>query len=342
MTNLLEPWILLRLSAGVVAFALFARGAMTAQKVLRHFDVRRATEGQLALEKQLELAATFARVAAIVQVLTLALSALAADRMSQGVRGAMCAYGVFSAHAWGFRSLAATAGVALAAGIVTQLYAFDARVRTLELARPLSMATCLMAPLSLLDLAAASKFLLGLDLSVVASCCSVQLDSTSAMMEGHAAGPRPLITALAALGAAAAIAASLYAARAPSRGRVVAAGLASVLALPAALAASVLEVAPHAFEVPMHACPFCLLKAEVFAIGYPLYASLFFATAWSGGAALSAVLSRGAPSKAALGAFAAKKLRRAALAWGCALALGALPIARFAIVSDGASLFAGR
>ena len=54
MTNFLEPWVLLRLAAGVVAFALFTRGAMTAQKVLRHFDVRRATEGQLALEKQLE------------------------------------------------------------------------------------------------------------------------------------------------------------------------------------------------------------------------------------------------------------------------------------------------
>jgi len=46
--NLLEPWVLLRLVAGLVACLLFARGALTAQKVLRHFDVKRATEGQLA------------------------------------------------------------------------------------------------------------------------------------------------------------------------------------------------------------------------------------------------------------------------------------------------------
>ena len=108
--NLLEPWVLLRLVAGLVACLLFARGAMTAQKVLRHFDVKRSTEGQLALEKQIDLAATFVRVGAVVQVLALALSALAADRMSRGVRGAMCAYGVFSANEWGFRSLAVTAG----------------------------------------------------------------------------------------------------------------------------------------------------------------------------------------------------------------------------------------
>ena len=96
--NLLEPWVLLRLVAGLVAVLLFARGAMTAQKVLRHFDLHRASEGQLALEKQIELGATFVRIAAVIQVLALLLSALGADRMSRGVRGAMCAYGVFSAN----------------------------------------------------------------------------------------------------------------------------------------------------------------------------------------------------------------------------------------------------
>ena len=342
MNNLLEPWVLLRLAAGFVAFALFARGALTAQKVLRHFDVRRATEGQLALEKQLELAATFARVAAVVQALAIALSALAADRMSHGVRGAMCAYGVFSAHEWGFRSLAATTGVALAAGIVTQLYAFDARVRSLDLARPLSIATCLMAPLSLLDFAAASKFLLGLDLSVVASCCSVQLDPVAATGEAHASGPRVLLTAIALAGTILSIAAALLAARSPARHRVLVAGAISLLTLPAALAASVLEVAPHAFEVPTHVCPFCLLKSDVFGIGYPLYAALFLATAWAGGAAFSAVLSRGAAARAALGTFAARRLRLGAIAWGCALALGAFPVIRFAIVAGGASLFQGQ
>jgi hypothetical protein len=341
VTNLLEPWVLLRLVAGLVAFVLFARGAMTAQKVLRHFDVGRATEGQLALEKQLELAATFARVAAFVQILALALSALAADRMSRGVRGAMCAYGVFSAHEWGFRSLAATALVALAAGVVTQLYAFDARVRTLALARPLAIATCVMAPLSLLDLSAASKFLLGLDLSVVASCCSVQLDPVAASGEAYASGPRVLVTALAAFGGALSIVAAVLAARVPSRARVLVAGALSLVTLPAALAASVLEVAPHAFEVPTHVCPFCLLKPEVFALGYPLYGALFLAVAWAGGAGLSAILSREAASKAALGEFAARRLRLGALAWGCALLLGALPVVRFAIVAGGASLFQG-
>ncbi len=342
MSNLLEPWVLLRLTAGLVALALFARGAATAQKVLRHFDVSRATEGQLALEKQLELAGTFARVAAVVQVLTLALSVLAADRLSRGVRGAMCAYGVFSAHEWGFRSLAATLGVALAAGVVTQLHAFDARVRTLDLARPLAIATCVMAPLSVLDLVSASKFLLGLDLSVVASCCSVQLDPVGASGEAHAAGPRVLLTAMAVAGGVLSIGTALGAARGPSRVRVVVAGLVSLLTLPVAIAATVLEVAPHAFEVPTHVCPFCLLKPDVLGIGYPLFGAIFLATAWAAGTAACALLARGPSAEVALAAFAPRRLRLGAIAWACAFVLGAIPVVRFAVVSGGASLFAGR
>jgi hypothetical protein len=337
--NLTEPWVLLRLVAGLVACALFARGAMTAQKVLRHFDVRSVAEGQLALEKQIELAATFVRVGAVVQVLSLALSALGADRMSRGVRGAMCAYGVFGANEWGFRSLAVTGLVALSAGVVAQVYAFDARVRTLDLARPLAVMTLAMFPLSVFDLAVAAEFLGKLDLTVVASCCSVQLDPVAAAGEGYAAGPRVLTTILAVVGMTASIAFALLAARSPAKARVAVAGLVSLVSLPLALGASVLEVAPHAFEVPHHVCPFCLLRADVLALGYPLYGALFLAAVWAVGAAVSALLARGTEPLLALGPFARRALVRGAVAWALALALGIAPVVRYAVVSGGASLF---
>ncbi len=337
--NLLEPWVLLRLVAGLVAVLLFARAAMTARKVLRHFDVRRATEGQLALERQLELAATFVRVGAIVQVLALVLAVLGADRMSRAVRGAMCAYGVFGANPWGFRSLAMTCVVALAAGIVAQVYAFDSRVRTLDLARPLASLTLAMAPLAAIDLALAGEFLLRLDLTAVSSCCSVQLDPVAASGEAMTTGPRVLATVLSLVLAALAIGAALFARKSPTAGRVAVAGLASLLALPAALAASILEVAPHAFEVPQHVCPFCLLRPDVLAVGYPLYGALFVAVTSALGAGVSALLARGGAAREALAGFARVWLLRGAVAWGVALALGAAPVARYAIVSGGASLF---
>jgi hypothetical protein len=340
--NLLEPWVLLRVVAGIVACALFARGALTAQKVLRHFDVGRATEGQLALEKQLELGATFVRVGAVVQVLALGLSVLGADRMSRGVRGAMCAYGVFAANDHGFRSLAITSGVALAAGVLAQVYSFDARVRTLDLARPLAAMTLAMLPLSVIDLAMVWQFMGGLDLTVVASCCSVQLDPIAASGEGYASGPRVLATILGGAGAVVAIAVAVLASRSPTKPRVAAAAIATLVALPVALAATVLEVAPHAFEVPHHVCPFCLLRADVLAIGYPLFGAIFLAAVWALGAGASALLARGQASRDALAPFARRALRRGAVAWAVALAVAVAPVVRFAYVSGGASLFTGR
>lgn len=332
--------MLLRLAAGLVACLLFARGALTAQRVVRHFDLGRATEGQLALEKQIQLAATFVRIGAVVQVLALALSALGADRMSRGVRGAMCAYGVFGANEWGFRSLAVTAAVAVLAGVLAQVYAFDSRVKTLALARPIAGLTLLMLPLSIVDFAFASEFLGKLDLTVVASCCSVQLDPVTASGETFAAGPRVLSTWLAAGGTALAIGLALWVAKAPSKNKIILASSVSLLALPAAIAASVLEVAPHAFEVPQHICPFCLLRADVLAIGYPLYGAIFLATVWALGAGVSAVLARGLDAESALFPFAANRLRRGAFAWIFAIFIGIVPIVRYAIVSNGASLFA--
>ncbi len=337
--NLLEPWILLRLLTGLVACLLFSRGAFTAQKVLRHFDVRRATEGQLALEKQIELGSTFVRIGATVQVLALVLTVLGADRMSRGVRGAMCAYGVFGANMWGFRALAFTGVVALAAGILAQVYTFDTGVKALDLARPLAIMTLAMFPLSAMDLAVTFEFLSKLDLTVVASCCSVQLDPVSAAGEAYASGPRMLATWLAALGAVTSIGTALFAVRSPTKARILLAGAVTVFSLPAALAASVLEVAPHAFEVPHHVCPFCLLRTDVLAMGYPLFGGLLLATIWGGGVSLSSLLSRGEATREALIPFARRALRRSVGAWALALLVAVAPIARFAFLSGGASLF---
>lgn len=340
--NLLQPWIFLRLIAGLVAVVLFTRAAQTSWRVLRAFNVSRANEGQLALERRAELASTFVRVATVVQVAILALSMLAGDRLSGSIRGAMCGYGVFHATPWGFRSLAATTVTALAAGVVAQLYAFDARVRGLDLVRPLAKATLVLAPLAVIDFGLALAFALDLDLSVVASCCSVQLDAVAA----GAAGPtglgsavRIFATAGAAISIALAVVLAWVAARRPRVPIVLAAAAASLVALPFALAASVLEVAPNAFEVPQHVCPFCLLRPSVLGLGYPLFGAILLAATWALGAGVGALLARTDASRAALTDFAHGRLRREAIAWGAVLVLAALPIARYAIVSGGASLF---
>jgi hypothetical protein len=337
--NLLEPWVLLRLLAGLVALALFARGAVTSWRVLRHFDIARASEGQLALERQVQLAATFVRVGTVVQVGTLVLTVVLADRLSRVVRGAMCAYGVFQANEWGFRAFFSTFFIAVAAGVLAQLYALDARMRTMGLVRPLAVATLIMAPLALGDLLTSYMFLSKLDLSVVASCCSTQLDTVSSAANSYAAGPRAIVAFCApcAIGLSALV--GMFAARRPRVPLVAVAGALSIATFPVALAAAVLEVAPHAFEVPQHVCPFCLLKGEVFFLGYPLFGAILVAVIWGAGAALGGVLARSPEAQSAFASFARERLRRGAFAWLVALAIGVAPVLRYAVVSGGASLF---
>lgn len=336
---LLEPWVLLRLVAGLVALVLFARASLTAVRVLRHFDVTRATEGQLALERQLELGRTYARVGAVAQVAALALTMLAADKVSRGVRGAMCAYGVFRSNEWGFRALGASAIAAVAAGVLLQLFSLDAKTRGMDLVRPVAWATLVVAPLVGLDFLLTARFLLGLDLSVVASCCSVELDSVAGAATGYATGPRVVATVGALVSGIACVGTALLAARRPVGGRVVLAGAFSLLALPFAVGASVLEVAPHAFEAPHHTCPFCLFHADVLGLGYPLFGALYVATVWGLGAAMGALLARGESSKTALALLAPRLLRFEAAAWVLFVAVGAAPVVRYAIVAHGAPLF---
>jgi hypothetical protein len=342
LANLIEPWILLRLATGLVAVLLFARAASTSLRILRHFDVARSTEGQLALERRAELSATLVRVATIVQVALLALSMLAGDRLSGAIRGAMCGYGVFNATPWGFRSLGATVATAIGAGVVSELYSFDARVRSFDLARPLAIATLILAPMAAIDFGLAAAFALNLDLSVVASCCSVRLDAVAAGVAGPSglgASARVGACGGAALAIVLAVALAMLAARRPTPRAIVAAGLASLVALPFALAATVLEVAPHAFELPQHVCPFCLLRPTVLGLGYPLFGAILLAVTWGVGAALGAALSKSDAARSALAAFARDRFRREAVAWVAVVVLGVLPIARYAVSTGGASLF---
>lgn len=335
----LEPWVLLRIAAGLVACALMVRASFTAITVLRRFDVMRATEGQLALERRVELAGTFVRAAAAAQVVALVLTALSADKLSRGIRGAMCAYGTFNSSPWGFRALAASLIAALAAGTLAQLYAFDARVRSMDLAKTLAWGTLLVAPLALVDLALQMTFLFDLDLSVVASCCSVQLDAVASAREATASGPRVMSVVLASVSSSVCVVLAFVVARKPRRPLTVLTGALATLAVPLVIAAVVLDVAPYAFETPQHHCPFCLLRADAGAIGYPLFGALFIGAIWLFGAGVSAAVARAPQARSAWSAFASSRLRRGAIAWVVCALICAAPIVRYAIVSHGASLF---
>jgi hypothetical protein len=337
--TLLEPWVLIRVLAGAVATLLFAYAALVGARVLKYAHVESASEGRLALERTFELAATLLRIGAGLQVFSILVSIVAADRLSGALAGAMCGYGVFAQNRWGWLALGVAIVASLAAGVVLQLLSLDRHVRGLDLMRPLSIAAVVLAPLVALDFGLSLAWLTKLDLSIVASCCSTTLDAARRDASPFWQGPR-VASAWGALGGVPlAIGAALFARRRPDRARVGASGVAALALLPVALGAAVLEVAPHVYDVPEHLCPFCLFKPDAWFIGYPLFGAIFLAATWGLGTAAAAILATGTHARDAFPSFARARLGRQACAWAVALGVGAAPVVLHAVTTPGASLF---
>ncbi|MCC6875613.1 MAG: hypothetical protein IT378_15005 [Sandaracinaceae bacterium] len=340
LTNLTHPWLLARLLSGASAAVLAIVGLAVAYKVLRFYRVGATSEGQLALERRAELVAAIVQLALVLGVVNLALSVLAADRRAGSVRGAMCAWGVFDASAWGVPSLAASALVALGGALWLTLHRLDLRLETPRLTRAKFIALLVVAPLVVIDLLASTAFALDLDRSVVASCCSLGLDSV-VEATGASGGARGLAAALALGGGSLAAALGLALRVRPRAWMSWGAAFLSAITLAVALPAILGYVAPHAYETPSHLCPFCLLHADVHGIGWPLFALLGLGS--TAGLSLAALeLARkkaGAPEQVA--ALARSLGLSSAIGWLGAIVLGALPVVRYAWITGGASVFGG-
>lgn len=334
---MIDPYIVGRLSLGIVALGSFAHAAIVGGKTIAFFRVRQATEGQLALERNAELGATTAKVGSVALVAGLLSSALAADRLSPSLRGAMCGYGVVHANPWGEAAITSTLLAALFGLVGLELFAFDRRTRGLDLVRPLASFAMVGAVLSLADLVLSYQWLMGLDFSVVASCCSSGVDAGDTATSIGDAGPRTL-AALATLGFGVSTAvAGVVLARRPSRTLSRAAGVLGLLLLPAFVAATALYVAPHVYEVPHHRCPYCLLKADAWFLGYGLFGAALVGIASAVGLALTSLLAPRDEDEL-FAAFARRRGSRTAVAVGVALSLGAFPVVRYLAISGGASL----
>ncbi|MEZ4247369.1 MAG: hypothetical protein R3B99_03910 [Polyangiales bacterium] len=264
-----RPWLLARLATGALAAVLCVLALGVAVRVLRHWRLGATSEGQLALERRAELVATLVQVALLVSLGGLALTVLAADRSAQSIRGAMCAWGVFESTNVGFLPVATSALAAFGCALWLVVHRLDLRLERPVLTRAKFAALHVVTPLVVLDLVTFGVFAAQLDFDVVASCCSVSLDGGAPVRTGAGMGPGATLF-VAALALSAGAAALLFAnARRPSRGLSFASALASVPAAGLALGATLLYVAPHAYELPTIVAPSAFLHAHAGGIGWP-------------------------------------------------------------------------
>lgn len=339
VTNLLRPWIVARLLTGGAVVVLVLVACAVAIRVLRHYQVAALSEGQLALERRAELVATVVQASVLMSIAGLLLTIVGADRSSDSIRGAMCAYGVFGSTRHGFLALLTSAASAAACGLWVVLHRLDLRLWKPALTRRKFVALLFLAPIVTLDLLVTLSFALELDLTVVASCCSSTLDGAAgAATFGAGAGPGAAAFTVLVVAGSLAAAAGARARRAAGAATAWTAAIATLVATAAAIPAVLFYVAPHAYETPQHTCPFCLLHADVGGLGWPLFAALFAAAILGTGMGLVQAQRRASGEPEQVAAMQRRLGTLTALSWAAVVLLAALPVVRFALRTGGASL----
>lgn len=342
MTALLHPFVLARLGIGLCASLLLLVAVRTALRVLRRWRVSSLAEGQITLARRAELVAAIVQTGLGIAIFGLALTALAADRLSGSIRGAMCAYGVLASTPTGFAALASSAVAALACVQWLVLHRLDLRLREPVLTRRKFVALLVVAPLVWLDLWMTVRFAADLDLGVVSSCCSVSLDDAEVVLGAARSGTSHVLWSAAGLaGALAALGAALLVRRFPGGALASSAAVLSAGALVTALPAILFVVAPYAYETPSHLCPFCLLRADVWGLGWPLFAALFIATSLGIAIGTVELQRRASGEPREVSALQATLATWSAGAWAAFLVLAATPVVRFVVLTGNASLLGG-
>lgn len=342
--NLLHPTLLARVLAGLAALGVTGVATVVGVRVLRApprtpAETGAHSEEGIALERRAELVATLVQAAMVFQLLNVVLSVAAADRLSASVVGAMCAYGVLHLGASGFVMLGISVLSALACALWLALHRYDLALPEATLTRTKFAALVALAPLLALDLALTVRFALSLDLSVVASCCASQLDpAVAATLGAHVALPA-VSFGVAVCAALASIAIALAMQRSDAAALPPLLAVATLLAVGASVPAVMGFVAPHVYGSPQHTCPFCLLHADVWGIGWPLFAGLFATLALGLVPALIQALSRVSGEHASARAMQRDAARFALYAMVAVVLLEVGPVVRYLAVSGGVSVF---
>ena len=268
-----HPGILaLLLASGLVSLLLLGAG-WQGQRILRGWDLRSGSEGQLDLERRTYLVSTLVANALVIQILSLSLFIFTADGLHTQFVGAMCAAGSLAANTFGYPTLLFKIGTCLVAGIWLILNRADTQGYNYPLIRPKYVLLLILVPLVLAETWLQARYLMGLKADVMTSCCGSLFGQGRQGFAAELAGLPPRVmqpafwTTFLALLLAGVILVRFR------RGAALF-SLLSLTFLSVSVASLVSFFCLYIYALPTHHCPFCLLQREYGFVGYPLYGAL--------------------------------------------------------------------
>ena len=186
-----HPGILaLLLASGLVSLLLAAAG-WQGWRILRGWDLRSGSEGQLDLERRTYLVSTLVANALVIQILSLFLFIFTADGLHTQFVGAMCAAGSLAADPFGYPTLLAKIATCLLAGVWLILHRADTQGYDYPLIRPKYLLLLILVPLVLAETWLQARYLMGLKADVMTSCCGSLFGQGRQGLAGELAGLSP-------------------------------------------------------------------------------------------------------------------------------------------------------
>ena len=273
---IINPAIIALISGSmlITAFAFYALAA--ALRILRHWDIRSGSEGQLALERRTYLISTIFSYLLGFELFSLFLFIFTAEHIHNLFVGAMCAAGSLNVNDYGYVTLIFKIFTFMFCGVWMIINHADNRAHDYPLIRPKYKLLILLTIMIGLETFLQTNYFMGLRADVITSCCGTLFSEETNSIAGELAGlPLNGTRIVFYLALILTLRVGIHV-LVTGRGAATFGLLAGVTTV-VSLAAVVSFISLYYYELPTHHCPFCLLQEDYHYIGYPLYLSLFLA-----------------------------------------------------------------
>ncbi len=256
---------LLFLGFGVVAFVLSA-------KIYKKWDIDASSQAQYTLEKQSYLANTIIKFIFSIKLPLLLFFIFTLDKISSVIKGAMCAAGVVDATDYGVYLLSLKILNIYLFAIWLKMNELDLKSEILPYTKRKSLLFMVIFALLVLEIALEFMTFNAIDIDKIVSCCgNIYSSSASSIISAaFSIDPSYLYASFYALFALLWI---FYFTKSREFFATV-----NLLFIPISLVAIITNFSPYIYELPTHHCPFCIMQAEYYYVGYAIYTLGFLGT----------------------------------------------------------------
>lgn len=273
---MLNPGVSALIIGSIVVLLLISFAAALGIRILHKWDIHSSSEEQLSLERKTYLVSTLVQYTLGFEILSTLLFLYTAEDIRYLLVGAMCAAGSLNANPYGFPTLYAKIAALFISASWIGINYLDGRAEDYPLTRV--KYKLLLGVVLIVWVESISQFLYFLNITpdVITSCCGTLFSEGGKGLASSLASlpilPNKivfysLLVILIMLGFAAS--------KVPRRPFTYLFSISSFLFLIVAVVSIITFISLYFYQLPTHHCPFCIIQAEYYYVGYPLYVTLF-------------------------------------------------------------------